>query len=279
MGGLPKHLTSIGIINFVVLKRRFNEIQPLLEELNRATVGLVEEYSWGTCTKNLSRLQIRRIAAELPPMDRWGEAFFDQVRADLKAKYKLGSKELSTAIDLIKKRHEMAACIGATVPIPGLEVAALERFFDTWCSANDLNLVINPPPPRILCAADISDALQDMLDRDELSNALSAEMDPDQYAVIEALFYFADNPPVSEAFEKMLAIHQREAAQYKASPTVFKQSLRDMMGNSRVFKRILYSLDFLGQADALEAVIARYGLEPARERLLELSKRRKAIPE
>lgn len=273
-----KHLTSIGIINFVILKRRFNEIQPLLEELNRTADDLVEEYSWGTCTKSLSRLQIRRIAAELPPIEKWGEAFFDQVRGDLKTKYKLGSKELSTAIGLIKKRHEMAACIGAPVPIPGLEVAALELFFDTWCSANDVKLVISPPPPRIVSAADISDGLRDELHRLELGNALAAEMDPDQYAAISALYYFADDPPVSEAFEKTLAIHQMEAARYKTSPAAFKQSLREMMGNPRVFERILYSLDFLGQADALEAVIARYCLEPARERLLKSSKRRKAIP-
>ena len=52
-----------------------------------------------------------------------------------------------------------------------------------------------------------------------------------------------------------------------------------MLGNIRVFERILYSLDFLGQAEVLEAVIARYGLEAARERLLKFSKRRKAIPE
>lgn len=273
-----KHLSSIGIINFVILKRRFNEIQPLLEALNRTAVDLVEEYSWGTCTKSLSRLQIRRIAAELPPKAKWGEAFFDQVKADLKAKYMLGSKELSTAIDLIKKRHEMAACIGAPVPIPGLEVAALERFFDTWCSANDVELVINPRPPRIVSAADIADALREDLHRQELGNALATEIDPDQYAVIKALFYFEDDSPFSEAFEKTLAIHQREAVLYKANPADFKQSLRDMLGNIRAFERILCSLDFLGQAEALEAVIVRYGLEPARERLLEFSMRRKTIP-
>lgn len=273
-----KHLTRVGLINFIVLKRRFNEFQPLLEELNRTAVDVVEEYSWGTYTKSLSRLQIRRIAAELPPKATWGEAFFDQVKADLKVKYKLGSKELSTVIDLIRTRHEMAACIGELVPIPGLEVAALERFFDAWCSANDVGLVINPRPPRIVSAADVADAVRDDLHRQEIANTLAAEIDADQYAAIKALFYFEDDSPVSEAFEKTLALHQREAALYKANPADFQQSLRDMMGNIRVFERILYSLDFLGQTEALEAVIARYGLEPARERLLEFSKRRKAIP-
>jgi hypothetical protein len=273
-----KHLTSIGIINFVVLKRRFNQIQPLLEGLNRTMVDLVEEYRWGTFTTNLSRLQLRKIASELPARSRWGEPSFDQVRNDLKAKYKVSSGELSQAIKLIQRRHEMAACIGAPVPIPGLSVAALERFFDKWCAANNVQLVISPPPPRIVSPADIAEALRDDLYRQELGNALATDIDPDEYAAIKALFYFESEAPVSEAFERVLVIYQSQAGRYKANQTAFQQSLRDMMGNSRVFERILYSLDFLGQTEALEVIIQRYGLEPARGRLLERSALRKMMP-
>lgn len=273
-----RHLTSIGIINFVVLKSRFNQSQSLLEELNRTMVDLIEEYRWGTFTTNLSRLQLRKLASGLPARSRWGEAPFDQVRDDLKAKYKVSSRELSRALDLIQRRHEMAAFIGAQVPIPGLSVAALERFFDKWCAANDLQLVINPPPPRVVSAADISEALQDDLSRQELGSALAAEIDPDEFAAIKALFYFESEAPVSEAFERVLAIYQREAGDHKANRASFQQSLREMMGKVRVFERILYSLDFLGQTEALEAIIQRYGLEPARGRLLENSTLRKSIP-
>lgn len=273
-----KHLTSIGIINFVALKRRFNQIQPLLEELNRTVVDLVEEYRWGTFTRSLSRLQLRKLAVDLPAMSSWSEACFDQVRDDLKAKYKVSSGELSRAIRLIQQRHEMAACIGAPVPIPGLSVAALERFFNKWCASNDLQLVINPPQPRIASSADIDATLRAHLYWQELGNALATEIDPDEYAAIKALFYFEDEAPVSEAFERILVIHQREADGYKANLAAFQQSLRDMIGNTRVFERILYSLDFLGQTEALEAIIQRYGLEPARGRLLENSTLRKAVP-
>lgn len=273
-----KHLTSLGIINFVVLKSRFNQIQPLLESLNRMMVDLVEEYRWGTFTNNLSRLQLRKIASELPTRSRWGDAFFDQVRNAVKAKYKVSSRELSRAIKLIEHRHEMAACIGVQVPIPRLSVAALERFFDKWCEANDVHLVINPPPPRCVSAKDIAEALRDDLHRHELGNALAAEIDPDEYAAIKALFCFENEAPVSEAFERILVTCQREAGRHKANPVAFQQSLKDMMGKIRAFERILYSLDFLGQTEALEAVIQRYSLEPARVRLLKKSTLRKAIP-
>lgn len=273
-----KHLTNIGIINFVVLKSRFNQVQPLLKGLNRTMDDLVEEYRWGTFTTTLSRLQLRKLASDLPARSRWGEAFFAQVRDDLKAKYKVSGGELSRAIQLIQRRHEMAACIGFQVPIPGLSVAALERFLDKWCAANDLQMVINPPPPRVVSAADIEEALRDDLHRQELGKALAAEIDPDEYAAIKALLYFESEAPVSEAFERVLAIYQREAGDYKANRAAFQQSLKEMMGKIRVFERILYALDFLGQTEALEAIIQRYGIEPARGRLLENSTLRKSIP-
>lgn len=273
-----KHLTSIGIINFLVLKYRFKQLQPLLEGLNRTFVDLIEEYRWGTFTANLSRLQLRKLASDLPVRSRWGEAFFDQVRVDLKTKYKVSSRELCRAIKLIQVRHEMAACIGVLVPIPGLSVAALERFFDKWCVANDLQFVVDPPPPRIVSLTDIAEALRDDVNRQELGIALAAEIEPDEFAAIKALFYFESEAPVSEAFERVLAIYQREADGYKANLAVYQQSLGHMMGKIRVFDRILYSLDFLGQTEILEAIIQRYGLEPARGRLLEKSNIMKAIP-
>jgi len=134
------------------------------------------------------------------------------------------------------------------------------------------------PPPRVVSAADIAEALQDDLRRQELGSALAAEIDPDEFAAIKALFYFESEAPVSEAFERVLAIHRREAGDHKANRAAFQQSLREMVGKVRVFERILYSLDFLGQTEALEAIIQRYGLEPARGRLLENSTLRKSIP-
>lgn len=164
------------------------------------------------------------------------------------------------------------------MPIPELSVAALERFFDKWCAANDLQLVINPPPPRIVSPADIAEALRDDLHRQELGNALAAEIDPDEYAAIKALFYFENEAPVSEVFERVLVNYRREAGGHKENLAAFQQSLGHMMGKIRVFERILYSLDFLGQTEALEVIIQRYGLEPARGRLLEKSTLMKEIP-
>jgi hypothetical protein len=125
-----KHLTEIGIISFLVLKARFNDVERLLLTLSRMTATLVEEYRWGTFTKKLSRHQLRKLATELPPRSAWKEASFDDAKAALVAKYELSSNDFSKALTLIQQRHEMAACIGMEVPISGLTLEALRRFFD-----------------------------------------------------------------------------------------------------------------------------------------------------
>lgn len=273
-----KHLTSIGIINFLVLKHRFSQLQQMLKELNQTLIDLIDEYRWRTFTANLSRLQLRQIALELPARSRWQESSFDQVRDALKAKYKISSSELSRAIKLILQRHEMAAYIGVCVPIPGLSVAVLAHFFDKWCAANDLQLVINPHSQHIVSPSGIAEALRDDLHRQDHGSALAEQISPDEFAAIKALFYFESELPVSEAFERILAIYRREAIGHKDSHAAFRQSLGHMMGKSRVFERILYSLDFLGQTEVLDAILQRYSLETERERLLEKSSFMKTVP-
>lgn len=272
-----KYLTKIGIINFLVLKVRFNEVERLLLALSRMTEKLVEEYRWGTFTKKLSRHQLRQLATELPPRSAWQEASFDDVKATLMAKYKLSSNDFSKALKLIQQRHEMAACIGIQVPIPGFTLEALQRFFDHWCEVNELNHVIEPPPPRIVGSGELHDALRDHATRQVSEKALASEISFEEFAAIQALFEFEGEAPVSEAFDRVLSIYQKRIDRHRADPDEYLRVLSRMMGNMRAFERILYSLDMLGQTEALEAVLARNGLEPARERLLERSQRHKRI--
>lgn len=272
-----KHLTEIGIINFLVLKGRFNEVERLLLSLSRKIEELGEEYRWGTFTKKLSRYQLHQLAMELPRRSVWQEASFADFRAALMAKYKLSSNDFSKALTLIQQRHEMAACIGLQVPIPGLTLDALQRFFDRWCTVNELRHVIYPPPPRIVSSSELREALSDDVARRASAKALASEISFEEFAAIQALFEFGDEPPVSEAFDRVLLIHHRRIDHHRHDPDEYLRVLSRMMGKIRAFARILYSLDMLGHTETLEAVIARYGLDSARERLLERSQRHKNI--
>lgn len=272
-----KHLTEIGIINFLVLKVRFNEVERLLLELSRMTVNLVQEYRWGTFTKKLSRHQLRQLATELPPRSAWKEASFDDVKVALKAKYNLSNNDFCKALKLIQQRHEMAACIGMQVLVPGFTLEALQHFFDYWCKVNELKHVIKPPPPRIVGSGELHDAIRDHATRQVSARALASEISFEEFSAIQALFEFEGEAPVSEAFDRVHSICQKSIDSYRADPDEYLRLLSRMGGKIRAFERILYSLDMLGQTEALEAVLTRYCLEPARERLLERSQRHKRI--
>lgn len=272
-----KHLSDIGIINFLVLKKRFNEIEQQLLALSGMIKELVDEYRWGTFTKKLSRHQLRQLAMELPPRSAWQEASFDDVKATLMAKFNLSGRDFCKALKLIQQRHEMAACIGIQVPIPGLTLEALQHFFDHWCEVHELKHVIEPPPPRIVDPGGLSEALRDHATRQASAEALAREISFEAAAAILGLFEFAGEVPVSEAFDLVLSNYQRRIDRYRAAPDEYLRVLSKLLGRIRTFERIIYSLDMLGQTEALEAVFARYGLEPARERLLERSKRLKRI--
>lgn len=272
-----KHLSEIGIINFLVLKVRFNEVERLLLALSRMTDKLVEEYGWGTFTKKLSKHQLRQLAMELPPRSAWQEASFHDVKATLMVKFKLSGNDFSKALKLIQQRHELAACIGVQLPIPGFTLEALQRFFDHWCKVNELKHVIKPPPPRIVGSDELHAALRDYGTLLVSAKALASEISFEEFAAIQALFEFEDEAPVSEAFDPVLSIYQNRIDRHRADPEEYLRVLSRMMGKKRAFERILYSLDMLGQTEAVEAVLARYGLESARERLLERSKRYKRI--
>jgi hypothetical protein len=241
------------------------------------TEKLVEEYRWGTFTKKLSRHQLRQLAMELPPRSAWQEAPFDGVKVTLMAKFKLSGRDFCKALKLIQQRHEMAACIGIQVPIPGFALEALLHFLDHWCEVNELGHVIEPPPPKIVDSDEMLEALRDHSTRLAIAKALAREISFEAFAAIQGLFEFAGEVPVSEAFDLVLSSCQQRIGRHRADPDEYQRVISRMLGKIRVFERILYSLDMLGQTESLEAVFARYGLEPARERLLENSQRLKRI--
>lgn len=272
-----KHLTEISVINLLVLKQRFNEAERLLRTLDRLSEQLHEEYRWGTFTRSLSRHQLCQIARRLPARDTWKSESFRDVKNGLKAKYSLSSNELCKALNLIQSRHEMAACIGIQIPIPGLRIEALQRFFDRWSQVNTLNDVITQPPPKIINSDDFFECMQSHSELQAIAKELAHELRCEEFSVIEALFNFENEAPISEAFERLLMIHQKNVRFYEIDAEKYQGALMKKIASSRAFERVLYALDMLGQIDVLEVVIDRYGLTSARDRLLERSTRYKNL--
>src|SRR5690606_10728330 len=115
-----KHLVNVSVINFLVLKRSFTELEATLDELHRLNNYLLEEYSWGSFTKKLSRRDLFEIATLLPHRTTWTDKSFDTTRDTIKEKFGIGSKELSDAIEKIKSHFELAPEIGVELPLLGV---------------------------------------------------------------------------------------------------------------------------------------------------------------
>jgi hypothetical protein len=161
--------------------------------------------------------------------------------------------------------------------IPGFNLEALQRFFDHWCKVNELKNVINPPPSKVVGTGELYGAMRDYVNRQVSARDLASEISCEEFSAIQALFEFAYKAPVSEAFNRGLLFCQSLIDHHRADPDEYLQALIQMSGNTSAFERIIYSLDMLGQTGALEAILGRYCLEPARERLLERSQRHKRI--
>ncbi len=272
-----KHLTEIAVINVVVLKCRFNILENLLRKLNSLNEKLLEEYGWGSFTTRLSRVQLVKLATELPKRNQWTEPSFRTAKSSLQEKYKLSSRDFCRAIKIIEKRHEISCLIGATVEIPGLTFQALTVFIDLWSRMHNIENVKNPP----LVNLDVFEYSNFRVDDQwivssiECPDALVDALHPDCFAVLSALFYFHREAPYSEVFDLLLEENRVVAANYPTKPSLYKSDASHLLSKTNALENILNSLNFLGQYEILDSVINRYGLEACRDRLLEFSEVRK----
>ncbi|MDZ7641697.1 MAG: hypothetical protein U5J62_06730 [Desulfurivibrio sp.] len=105
------HLIHTPIINITILGKRYKELSCKLEKIEWLANYLIDEYSQGTFTKELSREDIEDISITLPNKDKWEEEIFVEIREELKSKYKIGSRRLSEALNIIQKHREFCVNI------------------------------------------------------------------------------------------------------------------------------------------------------------------------
>lgn len=136
------HLIKLGIssISYDVLKRKYNEMMVLFDDLIFEVMYLCKEYSMGTFTKHLSREDIKDIAKLLPLRSKWCEEKFNTIKEDIKKKYSIGSKEFSEALNIIQKHCEFCVYIGMEVKIGDIQEKELREYARFVMEMNDQNL-------------------------------------------------------------------------------------------------------------------------------------------
>ena len=103
---------KISHISIVLLETEFKEVMEKFDELICFLRNCMDEYSLGTFTKNLSRTDIWDISKRLPDYEEWKTEEFREIKEEIKQEYRLGSKEFSEAVNLIKKNRFFSENIG-----------------------------------------------------------------------------------------------------------------------------------------------------------------------
>lgn len=136
------HLIKLGIssISYDVLKRKYNEMMELFDNLIYEVMYLCKEYSVGTFTKELSRQDLYDIAQMLPQRCDWCKDEFDVTKTTIRQKYSLKSNAFSRALDRIQEHHEFCSYIGMEKKIGDIPEKELREYARLVMDMNDNDL-------------------------------------------------------------------------------------------------------------------------------------------
>lgn len=255
-----KHLTEVSIINIIVLKEKFAELERSLDLLHRLNLWLCEEYLQGTFTSKLSRPMLYHLATHLPPKIEWGDERFSETKSHIREEFNLSSNDLSKAIHKITGHYCLASLIGVTIPLAGVTDNQLISFFDEWIKLY--------PDSREQDKSDVVEfgsesMLQEIIDSFAVERAiwdsLSVSLTPEFLAGMKALFYFARDKAFVEYYSVIYASYLKESQMYfDRDRQGFKESFRHLIRKTNALENVLVTLFALGRSQLAELLIERY---------------------
>lgn len=259
-----KHLTDVSVINFILLKKKFNELEKNLDSLHKLNSWLQSEYNQGSFTEKLSRPEIFRIAKELPRIEKWRDEEFTSVKERIKTEYVLGSRDFSKAVEIIKNHYNLAPLINSPLPLKGISEEKLLRFIGEWFKENpDFRKDQDKPYTEIML--DREGLLERLLARGTPQNlvwdAFANEVEAEYLAGIETLFYFARDREFVEYYDRLFDIYLAQANANLAYGTNLKNDFMHIFSKSNAIDNILISLFSLQHTALAESIIGIYGLE------------------
>ncbi len=261
-----KHLVDVGVINLFVLKGSFSFLESAMDKLHRLNKYLCEEYKAGTFTKKLSRKNIFELATHLPPRHTWSDAPFATTRVMLKAKYNIGSKELSEAINIIKAHYELAPLIEISIPLLGVNDEDIDDFFCHWFKQN--KLPSDTDPINFDGHIDMSsfDIIEYMEKQSKNQKAVwdivSQNLTPERLAGLTSLFNFAYYLGFSELYEQMFKSDLQEAKTiFNNSRIEVKSKYFHISEKTNAIEHILQSLYFLRKNELANRLVKKYSIE------------------
>lgn len=255
--GKNKHLEDVSLINIYVLQDGFSKLEKLLSNLHELNKHIIEEYNEKSFTKNLSRLQLFKLARMLPTYDEWSHDNFDRARLDCRTHFEVSGNELSKAIDIIKIHYEMAPLIGLKVPLQAALKSDLIAFFDIWTKLHS-----NSSKGGIVSSTDIhGEIIEHLRTSHDAITEIETNIGPNAIADIQALFELMRFPTYSEYYvrvyqENKILLNRH----FENDRRSFREEINYIVSKTNAFEYILKSLYRLKQLHLVEELEQRYSL-------------------
>lgn len=237
-----RSLEGKAICNLEVIQASLQALNQILMAMKYRVLELVDERATGTFTAQCSRRDLMEIATMLPPRDRWSEPAFDTAKAAIMARFGIGSRQFSAAVDIIKNHREMGGLIGIDFNLVHLTDEHARQLIDEWSKVHPLH-----PAVETICT--------DYLDRDRekmrkhiesaqaTNEAVLHLLSPDEIADLEAIYYIGRERIFCEHYEMQLQVTLEK---YRLK-TDHKPQVAHLMSKTNLLHEVAQGMDILGR--------------------------------
>ena len=199
-----KSLAGVAVVNLPHIRTSLKTMSRILTSLKDRVMDMEEERSTGSHTRECSRQDLHEIAEMLGNYASWADDSFGEKKAAVCARFGLGSRKFSQAVDKIKGSRELGALVGLEQTLHHLSDEKAVTVLDLWAKAN----LENQPEPDDLGTdfwnRDFARIDDFMKVRRELNGAVCSLITPDELADLETLFYVGRGPEQGEHYEWVL---------------------------------------------------------------------------
>ena len=192
--------------NIAVIRDSVVQLGKLMEALKYRVIEFGEERATGTFTAEFSRSDLIVIAGRLPPIDRWRDPVFDEVKKTLMTEFGLSGKKFSAAINAIKSSRATCRRLGQTTDLKHLTDAHALFAIGQWALIHP-----NEPDPEGLGldweAARDFDAMarRHAVEKDVIA-AISETLTLDEIADLEAIYNVGRLKQFAEHYDGILKL-------------------------------------------------------------------------
>lgn len=237
-----KSLADVAVVNLPHIRTSLKTMSRILTRLKDCVINMEEERSTGSHTRECSRQDLHKIAEMLGNYATWADDSFNEKKAAVCARFGLGSRKFSQAVDRLKRSRELGALVGLEQTLHHLSDEKAVAVVDLWAKAN---LKEQPEPDDLVTdfwRRDFAKIHDVMKVRRELNGAVCSLITPDELADLETLFYVGRGPEQGEHYEWVLQyrkdIHQSSD---------FEVSVDQILSKTNLLKNVVIGARLLGR--------------------------------